>query len=68
MLSGGALPATSEKLLDFVSVLLASYRPSTFFWLLVLSLELCAEKRYWGRKGEETGEVGSVVSERKEGE
>lgn len=41
----------SEELLDLVSTPLASYRPSTFFWLLVLSLELHAEKRYWGGRG-----------------
>lgn len=40
-----------EELLDFVSAPLASYHPSTFFRLLVLSLELHAEKRYWGREG-----------------
>lgn len=47
-----------------LSVSLASYHPASFCRLLSLSLELCAEQMLWGPG--ETGEAGSVVSERKE--
>lgn len=63
---GRGWPAMSEQLLDLVSVPLASYHPSTFFWLASLSLELHAEKMHCGGEREMEA-VGMVVSEQTEG-
>lgn len=65
---GRGWAAMSEQLLDLVSVPLASYHPSTFFWLASLSLELHAEKMHWGVRGRWRQWAWWLVSRRREGE